>query len=236
MWLAVLVFLAAYTAIVTDKIHRTVTALLGGCIVVVGGVISQEEAFASIDFNTIGLLIGMMLVVGITRQSGVFEYAGIRAAKLAGGRPASLLVVLSLLTAGASALLDNVTTVLLIVPVTYAIADQLRVSPIPFIFAEILSSNIGGTATLIGDPPNIMIGSAAGLGFVDFLVNLGPPVLVILVFTLALLLVMFRRQLQASPQDIQAVLQMDETQMVKDWALMKKSLLVLALTTVGFFL
>ena len=174
-WLSIGIFAVAYIFIVVEKIHRTIIALVGAAIAIALGVISQEQAVDAIDFNTIGLLVGMMIIVGITRQSGVFEYLAIKAAKVAGGRPLAILVALAVITAVASALLDNVTTVLLIVPVTFAIADRLDVSPVPYLFTEILASNIGGTATLIGDPPNIMIGGATGLGFIDFLVNLAPP-------------------------------------------------------------
>ncbi|MGE5423264.1 MAG: SLC13 family permease, partial [Ignavibacteriales bacterium] len=166
-WLSIIIFLAVYVMIIQDRVHRTVVAMLGAAVVIALGVITQKQGFEAIDFNTIGLLIGMMIIVGITRQSGVFEYMAIKSAKLVGGKPLAILAALSLVTAVASALLDNVTTVLLIVPVTFAITDRLDISPIPYLFAEIIASNIGGTSTLIGDPPNIMIGSATGLGFMD---------------------------------------------------------------------
>lgn len=235
-WMAIIIFLAAYSLIVVEKFHRSVVALMGAAVVVALGIVAQEQAFASIDFNTIGLLIGMMIIVGITRQSGVFEFMAIKSAKLAGGQPLAILATLSLITALASAFLDNVTTVLLIVPITFAITDRLNLAPMPFLLAEIISSNVGGTATLIGDPPNIMIGSATGLGFVEFLSNLALPAVVILIITIAIMLWLYRGRLQATPDDIAELMKMDERSFIKDWRLMKLSLLVLGLTMAGFML
>lgn len=234
--MAAAVFISAYVLIVLERIDRTVVAMTGAALVMVLGVISQEQAFAAIDWNTLGLLIGMMIIVGITRQSGVFEYVAVKSAKMAGGQPLTIMVVLSFVTALLSAFLDNVTTVLLIVPVTFAITDRLKVSPIPFLFAEIIASNIGGTATLIGDPPNIMIGSATGLGFVDFLTNLGPPALVILIITLAIMVLWFRKDLVTGPEEIASLMKLEEHELIKDWRLMKRSLAVLGLVIVLFFL
>jgi len=234
--ISIVIFLLAYVLIISDKIHRTITAMLGAAVIITLGVINQEKAFEAIDFNTIGLLIGMMIIVGITRQSGVFEYLAIKSAKLAGGKPLAIMAVLALITALASALLDNVTTVLLIVPVTYAITDRLDISPIPFLFTEIISSNIGGTATLIGDPPNIMIGSATGLGFMDFLTNLALPATVILLITIAILVFIYRKQLDTTDEHIRSLLELDERESIKDWLLLKRSLTVLALTIIGFLL
>lgn len=233
-WLSILIFIGTYILIMTEKIHRTVAVILGSTLVMAIGVISQEEAIKSVDFNTIWLLIGMMIIVGITRRSGVFEYMAIKSARIAGGKPIKILVILAIITAVASALLDNVTTVLLIVPVTYAITDRLKVSPFPFLIAEILASNIGGTATLIGDPPNIMIGSATGLGFVDFISNLALPVIGILVVTIIILVLLFRKNLQSDEHSIQSIMKLNEKDFIKDWAILKKSLLVLGLTITGF--
>ena len=235
-WLSIVIFVMVYVMIMSEKIHRTIVAMLGAAIIIAIGIVNQEKAFAYIDFNTIGLLIGMMIIVGITRQSGVFEYLAIKSAKVVGGKPLAIMAILALVTAIASALLDNVTTVLLIVPVTYAITDRLDISPIPFLFAEIIASNIGGTSTLIGDPPNIMIGSAAGLGFMDFVTNLALPVIVILLITIAIMLFMFRRQLQASDDRIQSIFELNEMEFIKDWRLLKQSLTVLGLTIIGFLL
>lgn len=236
LWLAVTVFLLVYAIIISDKIHRTVIAMLGAASIIALGVISQDAAFGSIDFNTIGLLIGMMIIVGITRQSGIFEFLAIKSAKLAGGRPLAILAIMALFTGLASALLDNVTTVLLVVPITYAICDRLAINVLPFLFAEILASNIGGTATLIGDPPNIMIGSATGLGFIDFLTNLTLPALLILAVTITMLVVIYRHDLETTPDRIQKIIAMNEKQAIKDWGLLNRSLIVLGLTMVGFLL
>lgn len=168
---AVVIFFTVYFLIVSEKIHRAVAALLGAGAVIWLGIVTQAEAVRSIDFNTIGLLVGMMIIVGITKRSGLFEFLAIWSAQKTKGNPVRILIALSSLTAIASAFLDNVTTVLLIVPVTFAITDELGLNPFPFLFSEVLASNIGGTATLIGDPPNIMIGSGAGLGFLDFLLT-----------------------------------------------------------------
>ncbi len=235
-WLSIAVFLITYIFIIWEKIHRSVVVLVAGALVIAIGLINQEQAVEAVDFNTLWLLTGMMIIVGITRKSGVFEYLAIKSAKLARGNPLYILLIFSLITAVASALLDNVTTVLLMVPVTFAITYRLGVSPIPFLMAEILASNIGGTATLIGDPPNIMIGSAVGLGFMDFVYNLTLPIIVILIVTMGLLLLIYRKSLHADPSHIQEIMAMDETETIKDWAILKKSLFVLALTILGFMM
>lgn len=236
-WISVVLFGAAYIMIIADKIHRTIVVWMAAALALALGVISQETAVReAIDFNTLWLLIGMMVIVGITRKSGVFEYLAIKAAHMTGGRPLRILVALALVIAVVSALLDNVTSVLLIVPVTVAITDRLEISPLPFLISEIVASNIGGTATLIGDPPNIMIGSATGLGFMDFLVHLAPPALVILTVTLICLVLIYRKELVASEERMHSVLQLDPFEYIRDWAILKKSLVVLSLTIAGFIL
>lgn len=233
-WMSIAIFIGAYAFIVVEKVHRSIIAMVGASLVIVLGLITQKQAFSSIDFNTIGLLIGMMIIVGITRQSGIFEYLAVKSAKMVKGKPLAILGVLSFITALASALLDNVTTVLLIVPITFAITDRLDISPMPFLLAEIIASNIGGTATLIGDPPNIMIGSATGLGFMDFISNLALPVSLIFLVTIGIMLWLYRKQVVAAPQNIIELLKLDEKSFIKDWLLMKKSLLILGLTMAGF--
>lgn len=235
-WLSITIFLITYIFIIQEKIHRSVVVLVAGALVIAIGLIHQEQAVEAVDFNTLWLLIGMMMIVGITRKSGVFEYLAIKSAKLSRGNPLFILLTFCVITALASALLDNVTTVLLMVPVTYAITYRLNVNPIPFLLAEILSSNIGGTATLIGDPPNIMIGSAVGLGFMDFVANLILPVVVILIITLAILLLIYKKGLTADPQNIEEVMALDENEAITDMSLLKKSMFVLALTILGFIL
>src|SRR5229473_8463926 len=182
IWVATVLLALTYVLIITERLNRSIIALLGGGVMIISGVLSQDEAIAGIDFNTIALLTGMMLLVSISRRCGMFEYLAIWSAKKGRAQPWAMLLILSLTTAVLSAFLDNVTTVLLIAPVTLAVTRQLEVPPYPFLFAEIFASNIGGTATLIGDPPNIIIGSAANLSFDDFVLNLTP---VIVVFVLA---------------------------------------------------
>ncbi|MEN6351164.1 MAG: ArsB/NhaD family transporter [Syntrophomonas sp.] len=235
-WLSIIIFLTAYLFIILEKVHRTVVVWVAAAAVIALGVISQEKAVEAVDFNTLWLLIGMMVIVGITRQSGVFEYMAIKSAKIARGKPVNILIVLGLVTAVASAFLDNVTTVLLIVPVTFALTDRLEVPPIPFLFTEILASNIGGTATLIGDPPNIMIGSATHLGFLDFVTNLTLPVIIILLVTIALLVFIYRKDLSATEDKIEEIMKLNERDYIREWAILKKSLLVLGLTILGFLL
>jgi Na+/H+ antiporter NhaD/arsenite permease-like protein len=204
------------------------------------GVLSFEEATSSpetgIDWEVVFLLLGMMIIVGVLRQTGVFEYAAIRAAKRAKGRPFRVMVTLVLLTAGASALLDNVTTVLLVAPVTLLVCQRLGVPPVPFLIAEVLASNIGGTATLIGDPPNIIIASRAGLGFNDFLTNLAPIVVLLVVALLALCRVMFRKAFTYDPKRVAEVMALDEREALSDRRLLVKSGVVLLVVLIGFVL
>ncbi|NPV91465.1 MAG: ArsB/NhaD family transporter [Firmicutes bacterium] len=229
-------FLLTYALIVSEKFHRTIVALVGAMVLLFAGIMSQEEAVHAIDFNTIGLLVGMMIVVGITRKTGLFEYLAIKAAKRAKGEPLRILVAMAAITAVASAFLDNVTTVLLIVPVTFSITKTLKVNPIPFLVTEVLASNIGGTATLIGDPPNIMIGGATDLGFMDFVINLAPVVIVIYIVTIMILKLIYRRDLQSQPELAQLIMEFDETVELKDRSLLKKCLAVIGLTVAGFVL
>ncbi len=236
MIIATAIFLITYAVIVSEKIHRTVAALSGAALVMLLKIIDLEKSVEAIDFNTIGLLVGMMIIVGITRRTGIFEYLAIRAAKGSQGEPLRIIAALSLITAVLSALLDNVTTVLLVVPVTFAIARQLEVTPLPFLVAEILASNIGGTATLIGDPPNIMIGSATALGFMDFLFNLTPVVVVVYVLTIFIIRLVYRKQLVTRPELQAGIMELDERETIKDPVLLRRSLFVLSLTVFGFVL
>src|SRR5918998_6280327 len=228
------IFLVAYALIASERVDRTLVALLAGLLVVVFGVIDQHEAFAAIDFNVIFLLAGMMILAGGLRRTGFFEFVAGYAIHLSRGEPFRLLVVLALATAGLSALLDNVTTVVLLTPVTLSIARTLRVSPMPYLIAMIFASNIGGTATLIGDPPNILIGSAAGLDFADFLLNLAPVVVVILAAFLLIMRVAFGRSLQDDAGRLDALVDLDPRSAIKDRRLMFRPPAVLALTIAGF--
>jgi Na+/H+ antiporter NhaD/arsenite permease-like protein len=239
-WAAVAIFVGVYVLVATERIHR-VAAALGGAALVLGlGIVGSDEAFYSaetgIDWDVIFLLLGMMLVVGVIRRTGVFEYLAIRSAKLARGRPYRVLVLLVLVTAAASALLDNVTTVLLVAPVTLLVCDRLGLNPIPFLIAEALASNIGGTATLVGDPPNIIIASRADLTFNDFLVHLAPIVLVILAAFLLLARVLFRNSLHGDPARAASLMSLDEKETITDRKLLIRSSVVLAAILLGFLL
>ena len=234
MWVAAILFALTYVVVMTEKINRAIVSLLAAGLMIVLGILNQEAAIRGIDFNTIGLLIGMMLIVAITRQSGIFQFLAIWAAKKVDARPWGILVMISLVTAVTSAFLDNVTTVLLVVPVTLLITEELKVNPYPYLFAMIFSSNIGGTATLIGDPPNIMIGSATGLTFNDFAYNLTPVILVIMAATLAPIYFIWGRHLKAAPEDRQRVMQFDEYGAITDARLLKQCLLVIGLVVAGF--
>lgn len=232
---AIIIFLMAYAFIISEKIHRTVTALTGAVLLILFQVINQETAFHHIDFNTIGLLIGMMIIVSIVSQTGLFNYLAIWAAKKVNADPVKLLVSLGALTAVSSALLDNVTTVLLMTPVIFSITAQLKVTPIPYLITEIIASNIGGTATLIGDPPNIMIGSAVKeLTFAVFLNNLALISCLILIITLVILVFIYRNCLKTTDELKAKVMELNERKQIQDIPLLKKSLFVL-LITIGAF-
>ncbi len=194
------IFVATYVLIATERIHKTIAAMAGGVAMVLLGIVSQERAFEEIDFNVIFLLAGMMILAAIIRKTGVFGWMAVRAARLAGGDPYRVLVILSLITAVASAFLDNVTTVVLVGPITLFLAARMGLSPFPFIVSEILASNIGGASTLIGDPPNILIGSAAGLDFADFLVHMAPLSALLLSLYLVAARWLFRGQLAVDPE------------------------------------
>ena len=233
--IAIIVFLFTYALIVSEKLHRTVVALTGAALLILFQVISQETAFHHIDFNTLGLLIGMMILVGIVSRTGLFTFLAIWAAKKVDADPLKILVVIGLLTAVSSALLDNVTTVLLVTPVIFSITKQLKVSPMPYLFTEIITSNIGGAATLIGDPPNIMIGSAVKeLTFMAFIDNLAAISFFILIITSAFLVLIYRNSLHTTEELKANIMALDEKRQIQDVRLLKKSLFVLTLTIVGF--
>ncbi len=231
---AIIIFLVAYGIIISEKLNRTVVALLGALAMVVFHILSQEEAFHVIDFNTIGLLVGMMTIVNILKRTGIFQYIAIKTAKLSKGSPWKIMLYFSVVTAVASALLDNVTTILLIAPVTFVITETLGLNPVPFLITEVLTANIGGTATLIGDPPNIMIGGATNLSFMDFLINLGPVVVVIFIVVLLLLKFIYGSQLKISEENKAKIAEFDETKTITDPVLLKKSGIVLLGTILGF--
>jgi Na+/H+ antiporter NhaD/arsenite permease-like protein len=235
--LAVAVFLVALAAIALEWSHRTKIALLGAAVVVLFGIIEQERAIEAVDWSTLGLLVGMMVIVGLTERTGVFTYLALRVAQLSGGRTVRLIFLLAGVTGVMSAFLDNLTAILLIVPITLLLADMLRISPIPLVLVEVIASNIGGTATLIGDPPNIMIGTAVPeLSFNDFIVNLAPVSLVTLLVVTAGLALVFRSQLRIDPERAREVDRLDPAADMRDAPNVTRSLVVLLGTIVGFFL
>jgi Na+/H+ antiporter NhaD/arsenite permease-like protein len=229
VWVASVLLVLTYVLIITERLNRSIIALLGGGVMIISGVLTQDEAIAGIDFNTIALLTGMMVLVSISRRCGMFEYLAIWSAKKGRAQPWVLLIILSLTTAVLSALLDNVTTVLLIAPVTLAVTRELKVPPYPFLFAEIFASNIGGTATLIGDPPNIIIGSAAGLSFDDFVLNLTPIIIVIMAAQLVATHLIWGRAMHATDAARARVMALDERATITDWPLLRYSLTVIAI-------
>ncbi len=232
--IGILVFTLSYIAIVSEKLNRMIVAVFGATLMILFHVISQEEALTKIDFNTLGLLIGMMIIVNIIKTTGLFQYLAIKTAKLAKGNPRLILIYFAIITAISSALLDNVTTILLIVPVTLVISDTLKLNPVPFVIAEIMSANTFGAATLIGSPPSIMIGGATGFTFGDFIVNMLPIMTVIFIVTIGLLLLIFRKSFDVDEKDKQAILSFDENKAITDKVLLKKSLFVLFITIFGF--
>ena len=240
MWFAVVVFVVVYGLIASEKVNRVVAALTGAGLVLAAGVVGPGDTFFSeetgIDWNVVFLLFGMMVIVGVLRQTGVFEYVAIWAAKRARGRPFRVMTLLCLITAIASAGLDNVTTVLLVAPVTLLVCERIGVRPVPFLIAEALASNIGGTATLVGDPPNLIVASRGGLTFNDFLVNLAPLVVVLLAAFVGLSRVLFRRDFQADPDQVAEVMELDEREAIHDPKLLTRSLVVLAAVLAAFSL
>ncbi|MFI7128879.1 SLC13 family permease [Nonomuraea sp. NPDC050153] len=239
-WLAVAVFLGAYTLIATEKIHRVAAALGGAGIMLLIHATNAQAAFFSettgIDWNVIFLLLGMMVIVGVLKQTGIFEYLAIWAAKRAKGRPYRLMVLLVIITAVASALLDNVTTVLLIAPVTFLVCERLALPAAPFLIAEAMASNIGGAATLVGDPPNIIIASRGGLSFNDFLIHMAPMVVVLMVVFIGMCRFLFRKYFRYDPERAAEVMALNEREAIADRRLLWQSLAVLALVMAAFVL
>lgn len=235
---AVIVFLITYAIIISEKINRAVIALLGAVVMLVLQIVDVHTAFTThIEWNTLFLLVGMMILVGITNKSGIFSYAAVKAAQRAKGHPKRIMLILFLLTAVGSAFLDNVTTVLLMVPITFSITRMLKINPVPFLITEVIASNVGGTATLIGDPPNIMIGSAnKHLTFNMFLTHLAPIVFIIAIIIIGCLLFIYRKQLQVSDEQRQALMELSAASYITDAKLVKKSLTVLIFTILGFAL
>jgi Na+/H+ antiporter NhaD/arsenite permease-like protein len=235
--LSTAIFAAALAAVALEWAHRTKVALIGAGLMVVIGVLDQDEAIAAVDWSTLGLLTGMMVIVGLTERTGVFTYLALRVAQLSRGRPLRLVLLLATVTGVLSAFLDNLTAILLIVPITLLLADLLRVSAVPLVLVEVLSSNIGGTATLIGDPPNIMIGThVEELTFLDFIVNLAPVAAVVLLLVTLLLYLLFRRELVIAPERAEEIARLDPARDLRARPYVKRSLAVLAGTIIAFFL
>ncbi len=234
IWLAGGIFLLTYALIVSERVHRTIAALLGGMAMIIFGVIPQTQAFHAVDWNVIFLLAAMMVIANVLKETGLFQWIALQAVRLGKGDPFRVLVILSLVTAVTSAFLDNVTIVVLVAPVTLFVASNLRVNPIPFLIAEILASNIGGMATLVGDPPNILIGSAAGIDFLTFISNMGPISLIILLAFIGMSRILFKNDLATGKRasvDIQAL---DTSALITDPVLLRKSLVVMGGVIAGF--
>jgi Na+/H+ antiporter NhaD/arsenite permease-like protein len=236
--IAITVFVIAYILIASDRINKTLVALCGAAVILALTIVDAEDAFFShetgIDWNVIFLLFGMMIIVGVLRQTGVFEYVAIWAAKRANGSPLRIMILLILVTAFASALLDNVTTVLLIAPVTLLVCERLAINPIPFLIAEVLASNIGGASTLVGDPPNIIIASRAGLTFNDFLVHMAPIVVIVLIVFIALVPFIFRGSFDVDPARVADVMTLNEREAIRDPRLLIKCGAVLVAVFAAF--
>ncbi len=228
------IFAGVYFAITTELVNKTAAALLGAMLVVLLKVMDQESAFRAIDWNVIFLLIGMMIITGVAKRTGLFQWIAIKAAKLARGEPVAVLLLLSVVTAVISAFLDNVTTVLIVVPIAILIAVELGTSPVPFVIALAIASNVGGTATLIGDPPNIMIGSAAGISFSAFMANNGPVILVSLAAFCVFAIVAFRGKLRVTNERKARIMEFDESKAIEDKPLLMQTLVVLGLVIAGF--
>jgi Na+/H+ antiporter NhaD/arsenite permease-like protein len=236
MWVSTCVLAITYAVIISEKMNRAIVALVGAGLMIVVGVLDQEEAIKGVDFNTIGLLTGMMILVSISRRSGMFEYVAIWTAQLAKAHPAGILFLLQIATAVLSAFLDNVTTVLLIVPVTLSIVRTLNVPAYPYLFAEIFASNIGGTATLIGDPPNILIGSLAGLDFNAFVIHLTPVIVIVMVAQAVMIHLIWGRDMKTTGEAEARVMALQPASTIVDWLLLKQSIVVLAVVMIAFIL
>ena len=234
--LTILVFIGVMVLITTEKVHRTAAAIAGATLLLLAGVFSFDEAIKYVDFNTIGVLVGMMIFVAVVKQSGMFEYIAIKAAKQVKADPWKMMIVFALITAVLSSCLDNVTTVLLVGPMTIAIARMLEVNPVPYLLMQILASNVGGTATLIGDPPNIMIGNAAGLSFLDFLKNTGVAVIFVIIAQILMMKLLYKRTIAASELAKAKVMELDEKKSISDPRLMKIGTVMIVYIILGFLL
>lgn len=232
--ISIIIFAVTMIAIMSEKVHRALAAVAGATLLLIFGILDVESLASCIDYNTVGILIGMMLFVSVVKISGLFEYIAIKAAKLSKGKPWVIMILFFVITAVLSAFLDNVTTVLLVGPMTIAVTSILGINPLPYLITQILASNIGGTATLIGDPPNIMIGSAAELSFNDFIVNTGIPAVIIAFFTIFSFYFIYGRKLKVVPEKMQAVMELDEKKAIKDKVLLIESVIIMAFVVLAF--
>ena len=234
--IALAIFVAVIGVIVSEKLHRAACALIGAMLLILIGILEPIEALGFIDFNTIGVLIGMMMFVAVVKNSGIFEYLAVKAARIAKGNPWRIMVYFMIITAVLSAFLDNVTTVLLIGPMTFSICKTLDLNPIPFLMTQIISSNVGGTATLIGDPPNIMLGSAADITFLQFILYDGPIVVIVMVATILGFRLLYHKGLTVTPEKMELIMQMDEKKEIRDQVLFYKSIVMICLVALAFIL
>lgn len=234
--ISIVIFLAVIALIVSEKVHEAAAAFIGAAALLLVGILDIEEAASYIDYNTVGVLVGMMVFVAVIKNSGMFEYIAMKSAKIAKGDPWRIMVLFTIVTAVLSAFLDNVTTVLLIGPMTISITSILGLNPIPFLLTQVLASNIGGTSTLIGDPPNIMIGSAAGFSFMDFVFNLAPCIVIIMILMIIMMRFTFKRSLVVDEDSIKQVMLLDEKKTIEDVNLLRKSVVMIAVVVVGFVL
>ncbi|MBQ9014781.1 MAG: ArsB/NhaD family transporter [Firmicutes bacterium] len=234
--IAVAIFVAVIGVIVSEKLHRAACALIGAMLLVLLGILEPAEALDFIDFNTIGVLIGMMMFVAVVKNSGIFEYLAIKSAKIAKGNPWRIMIAFMIITAVLSAFLDNVTTVLLIGPMTFSICQKLELNPVPYLMTQIMSSNLGGTATLIGDPPNIMIGSAADISFAQFVMYDAPIVVISMVAAVFMFKFIYKKGLTVAPEKMELIMNMDEREQIRDHALFVKSVIMIFLVALAFIL
>lgn len=233
---ALAIFVAVIAVIVSEKLHRAACALIGAMLLVLIGILKPAEALGFIDFNTIGVLIGMMMFVAVVKNSGIFEFLAVKAAKIAKGNPWKIMVYFMIITALLSAFLDNVTTVLLIGPMTFSICKTLELNPVPYLLTQIISSNVGGTATLIGDPPNIMLGSAADISFLQFCIYDGPIVVIVLAASILTFRFIYKKGLSVSPEKMELIMKMDEKAEIRDQVLFIKSIVMICLVALAFIM
>ena len=232
--ISIVIFLVVFALIISEKIHRTTAALAGAVVLILTGIVTFDVGMEHIDFGTLGVLVGMMIFVAVVKQSGIFEYIAIKTAKIAKGNPWTIMVLFCIITAVLSAFLDNVTTVLLVGPVTFTVCKMLKMSPVPYFIVEIMASNIGGTATLIGDPPNIMIGMQAGLTMLDFIVYNGPVIVLIMVAAIAMFYVLYGKNMSATSDEMESIMHLHAHEAITDKGLFHKSVAMTIIVALAF--